>query len=77
MLEATASAFRHQGSPWADPHQEFIRSTRPTSCLSAAPFGGIRGIIQKRTGKQGMGFGSEIKGKEEEQTDHLLAESSA
>ena len=42
--------------------------------ICGGAFDGIEGIIQKRTGKQGMGFGSEIKGKEEEQTDRLLAQ---
>ena len=41
--------------------------------ICGGAFDGIEGIIQKRTGKQGMGFGSEVKGKEDEQTDRLLA----
>ena len=56
------------------PHQEFIQiDTTNILFICGGAFDGIEGIIQKRTGKQGMGFGSEVKGKEDEQTDRLLA----
>ena len=56
------------------PHQEFIQiDTTNILFICGGAFDGIEGIIQKRTGKQGMGFGSEVKGRKTEQTDRLLA----
>ena len=74
MLEGTTANVPPQGGR-KHPHQEFIQIDTPNSLfICGGAFDGIEGIIQKRTGKQGMGFGSEIKGKEEEQTDRLLAQ---
>ena len=73
IIEGTVASVPPQGGR-KHPHQELIQiDTTNILFICGGAFDGIEGIIQKRTGKQGMGFGSEVKGKEDEQTDRLLA----
>ena len=74
IMEGTVASVPPQGGR-KHPQQELIQiDTTNILFICGGAFDGIEGIIQKRTGKQGMGFGSEVKGKQEEQTDRLLAQ---
>lgn len=55
------------------PHQEFIQiNTKNILFICGGAFDGLEGIINKRTGKNTLGFGAEIKSKQQKKTGEIL-----
>ena len=55
------------------PHQEFIQiDTSNILFICGGAFDGLEKIIEKRTGQKTIGFGADIKPKEEKQIGELL-----
>src|SRR3989304_567153 len=56
------------------PHQQFIQvDTADVLFVGGGAFVGLDKIIESRVGKSGMGFGAEIKTREERKIGNLLA----
>ncbi len=63
ILEGTVASVPPQGGR-KHPHQEFFQiDTTNILFICGGAFSGLDKIIEKRIGKQGMGFGSEVKSK--------------
>ena len=74
ILEGTVASIPPQGGR-KHPHQEFIQlDTTNILFILGGAFGGLEDIIGNRIGKRGVGFGAELRTKEEGRSSELLSE---
>ncbi len=74
ILEGTVASIPPQGGR-KHPHQEFIQlDTTNILFILGGAFGGLEDIIGNRIGKRGVGFGAELRTKEEGRSSELLGE---
>ncbi len=72
IIEGTVASVPPQGGR-KHPHQEFIQiDTTNILFICGGAFDGIDKIIEQRIGKKAMGFGADIKGKDEKRLGQVL-----
>jgi ATP-dependent Clp protease ATP-binding subunit ClpX len=74
ILEGTSASVPPQGGR-KHPHQDFIQiDTTNVLFIVGGAFAGLEKIIEQRAGKQGIGFGAEVRGKKEIEEANAFAE---
>src|ERR671910_50055 len=74
ILEGTVASVPPQGGR-KHPHQEFLSiDTTNVLFICGGAFGGLEDIIGNRIGKRGVGFGAELKSKNDGRPNELMSE---